>query len=121
VSLENRHHVVRLEALANEIPEEAPEFRLVRHSVAAAQPLGERLVEEHVVIDAAENFVDSLPRRSRGDACLLYLPPDTQLAAAVRASFRLRNRFGRPLIVDRPLAAEPVDRRVHSLRVMSFA
>ena len=42
-------------------------------------------------------------------------------AVAAHGRFRVCNRFGHPHIVDRPLGAEPIDRGVHGVGVVSLA
>jgi len=121
VSLEDRHHAIRLEPLTHEISEQPPEFGLVGQAIAAFQPSGKRLFEKGLVIDAREDLVDGVPRRRRRDPGLLNLPPDTQLAPAAHSGFCMCNRLGDPRIVDRPFPAEPIDSGVDLVRGVALA
>jgi hypothetical protein len=121
VLLEDRHHAVRLETLADEIPEQASEFCLVGEPVAAAEPPGERGFEQRGIIYGVEYRIECGSRGCGSDAGLLNLPSDTQFPVAAHRRFGMRNRLGYPRIVDRPFRAEPRDGRVHGVRLVALA
>jgi hypothetical protein len=118
---ERRHDAIRLEALTDEIPEEPAEFGVVGHPVAAAQTLGERRFEQHLVIDSLEYRINGAAGGCGSDARLLNLPPDTQLAPAAHRGFCMCNRLRHPSIVDRPFLAEPIDGSVDLVRRVTLA
>jgi hypothetical protein len=117
---EDRHHPIRLESLADEIPEEPAELRFVGEAIAAAKPFLKRRGEHRVIVERVEDRVDRVPGRGGRDAGLLDLAPNPQLAVAAYRRFRVRNRFGDPRIIDGPFGAKPVDRRVDGVSLMAL-
>src|SRR5262249_19720024 len=107
------HHVIVLEALADQIAVEFLKFPVVRDRVAAAQPLRQRRLEQRLVIDPIENVVDDAPRRGVGDPGALNLHADAQLAAPPQRGLGASDGFRHARVVDRPLLAQPRDRLVY--------
>ena len=101
------HHLVGIEALADEIAEESLELAIVGDGVSPAQPFPQRCFEERVAIDPLEYFVDGLPRGVLRNPGAFELESHPGLTALPDACFRSRDSFSNALIVDCPLLAQP--------------
>lgn len=101
--------MIGIEALTDQIAEEALELAIVGDRVSPAQPFPQRCFEERVAVDPSEHFVDGLPRGVLRDPGAFELEAHPRLAPLADPGFRTRDGFRNALIIDCPLLAQASD------------
>src|SRR5579871_3891972 len=118
---ERPHHALAVEALTDEVAVQPLELAVVRDPLPPTQPLGQRRLEQRLVVDPVEDGLDRLLRERFRDAGALDLHPHAQLPAPLDRGLRARDRLGDARVVQRALVAQPRHRGVDRVSVVSFA
>lgn len=115
VTAEEGHDPIGCEALANQVPIQAPELTGIGDPVAAAQPPEERRLQQRLDVLALEGLVERATGHGRRDAGRLELPADPAAAVAVYRDCGACNGAGGAGVVEAAVGLEAchggVDRR----------
>jgi len=98
-----------LEALRGQVAVKPRKFGLILQFAPSAQPLGQRSLDECLLIERAEGFIDGAPGDRGGDAGAFNLPPDSHATVPLDRRLRARNCLRNPPIVDGPLRLQAED------------
>lgn len=109
-------HAGRVEALREQVPVDAPDGRRFLERRAVPQPPVERLLDQAVLIEVAEDFGNGRPCHVTRDAKCFELAQRSQLPMTLH--LRLCSRTGQrgAAIVQGALAPQTVDGRVDVAR-----